>query len=63
MGGYRQSGSPQCHPVTFTLSAYGGRTLNVKGQCKVDVEIGEQEWSKLPLIVANKKGSNLLGLD
>ena len=33
------------------LSAYGGRTLNVKGQCEVEVKIGEQERPKLPLIV------------
>ena len=45
--------------------AYGGKPLNVKGQCYVDVKIGEQVLTKLPLIVVNKKGSNsnFLGLD
>ena len=49
--------------MTTSLMAYGGKPLKVKGQCFVDVKIGEQVRTKLPLIVVNEKGSNLLGLD
>ena len=61
--GYRRLGFPRCHPMTTSLMAYGGKPLKVKGQCFVDVKIGEQVRTKLPLIVVNEKGSNLLGLD
>ena len=61
--GYRQLGSPKCHPVSTSLMAYGGKPLNIKGQCFVNVKIGEQIRSNLTLIVVDEKGSNLLGLD
>ena len=61
--GYRQLGSPTCHPVSTSLMAYGGKSLNIKGQCFVNVKIGEQIQSNLMLIVVDEKGSNLLGLD
>ena len=43
--------------------AHGVKSLKVKCQCFVDVKIGEQVRTKLPLIVVNEEGSNLLGLD
>ena len=42
---------------------YGGKLLDVKGQCLVQVKIGDQVRTNLPLIVVNQKGSNLLDLD
>ena len=59
--GYRQLGSPKCHPVSTSLMAYGGKPLN--GPCFVNVKIGEQIRSNLTLIVVDEKGSDLLGLD
>ena len=41
--------------------AYDEKTLKIKGQCFVDVKIGEQERPKLPLIVVNEKGSKPFG--
>ena len=35
---------------------YGGKPLKVKGRYFVDVKIGEQIPTKLPLIVVNEKG-------
>ena len=60
---YRRLGLPKCHPMITTLMANGGKPLKVKGQCYVDVKIGEQVRTKLSLIMVNKKGANLLGLD
>ena len=63
--GYRRLGFPKCHPMTTSLMAYGGKTA--KGQCFVDVKIGEKVQTKLPqsipMIVVKEKGLNLLGLD
>ena len=42
---------------------YGVKPLDVKGQCPVQVKIGDQVCANLPLIVVNQKASNLLGLD
>ena len=61
--GYCQLGSPKCHPVSTSLMAYGGKPLNIKGQCFVNVKMGEPIRSNLTLIVVDEKGSNLLGLD
>ena len=60
---YRRLGFPRCHPMIISLMAHWGKPLKVKGQCFVDVKIGEQVRTKLSLIVVNEKGSNLLGLD
>ena len=43
------------------LNGLWGKTA--KGQCFVDVKIGEKVRTKLPLIVVNKKASKLLSLD
>ena len=43
--------------------ANGGRPLNVKGQCSVNVKLGNQLRKNMTLIVVNLNGSNLLGLD
>ena len=63
LDGYCQLGSPECIPVNTSLMMYGGKPLDVKGQCLVQVKIGDQVRTNLPLIVVNQKGSNLLGLD
>ena len=45
------------------MSFYDYLLNGLRGKCSVDVKIGEQVRTKLPLIVVNEKGSNLLGLD
>ena len=45
------------------LLAYRSRPLNVKGQCSVNVKLGDQLRKNMTLIVVNENGSNLLGLD
>jgi len=40
-----------------------GKPLKVKGQCIVDVKLGNLRQKNLPLVVVNENGSNLLGLD
>ena len=47
----------------YFLNGLWGKPLKDKGQCNVDIKIGEQVRIKLPLIVLNEKDSNLLGLD
>lgn len=60
---YEQLGSPPCNPFSTTLLSYGGKRLKVKGQCIVDVHLGNLTRKNLSLVVVNENGSNLLGLD
>lgn len=61
--GYKKLGSPKCQPAPTVLKAYGGRPLNVRGKCVLDVKVGSKVQKKLNLIVVNERGSNLFGLD
>jgi len=62
-GVYEQLGSPPCKSFSTVLSSYGGKPLKVKGQCIVDVKLGNLRRKNLSLVVVNENGSNLLGLD
>lgn len=62
--GYKQLGSPPCHPTNTTLRAYGNSSLKVKGQCFVDVQVAQTLKEKMRLLVVDSDhGSNLFGLD
>ena len=55
LDGFCQLGSPECIPVNTALMTYERKPLDVKGQCLVQVKIGDQVRSNLPLIVVNEK--------
>ena len=42
LDGYCQLGSPECIPVNTSLMTYGGKPLDVKDQCLVQVKMGDQ---------------------
>lgn len=62
--GYKQLGSPPCHPTSTTLRAYGNSSLKVKGQCFVNVQVAQTVKENMRLLVVDSDhGSNLFGLD
>jgi hypothetical protein len=62
--GYKQLGSPTLAPTNTHLKAYGEKKLQVKGQCVVNVTVGDGEKTNLKLLVVDSpQGTNLLGLD
>ena len=62
VGKVQQAGITTPSGVKTNLLAYG-RSLNVKGQCSVNVKLGDQLCKNMMLIILNENGSNLLGLD
>ena len=64
LAGYKELGSPPLTPVQTCLKGYGEKKLEIKGECSVDVKVGNQVEKNLRLLVVDTyNGSNLFGLD
>jgi hypothetical protein len=64
LAGHKRIGSPPLTPVQTCLKGYGEKKLDIKGECFVDVKVGEQFETNLRLLVVDTyDGSNLFGLD
>ena len=62
--GFKQLGSPKLTETKTCISGYGDRKLQVKGECYVDVAVGDMLRHNLRLLVVDTPvGSNLFGLD